>query len=151
MGSKVFGNEYLDQWLTQRSEEILSKVTKENISTEEMLVLMLKAQTNHFHHVDQEFRGEFKSVREEFKFVHREFESVRCEIKEIRDDVQEIRGEIKEIRGEINSLREEVKGDIKEVREEFKGRFDDLKTDMKWAVGLLFTALLGIFIKLILL
>lgn len=46
----------------KKSDEILSKVDREKISTEEMLVLILKAQTNHFHHMDFEFRGEFKTL-----------------------------------------------------------------------------------------
>lgn len=62
MGALVFDNMVFDSWLTKKSEEILSKVDKEKISTEEMLTLILKAQTNHFHHMDIEFRNEFKSI-----------------------------------------------------------------------------------------
>lgn len=60
MGAIVFDNMVFDSWLTKKSDEILSKVDKEKISTEEMLTLILKAQTNHFHHMDVEFRQEFK-------------------------------------------------------------------------------------------
>jgi len=51
MGAVVFGNEFFDQWLHQKSNEILAKVEKEKISNEDMLILSLKAQVNHFHHV----------------------------------------------------------------------------------------------------
>lgn len=66
MGAVVFDNNVFDSWLTKKSDEILSKVDREKISTEEMLVLILKAQTNHFHHVDVEFRNEFKKIDHRF-------------------------------------------------------------------------------------
>lgn len=77
MGETVmFGNELFDHWLNQKSLEILSKVEKEKISTEDMLILSLKAQTNHFHHMDEEFRGEFKRIGHEFEKVEKRFEQV---------------------------------------------------------------------------
>lgn len=66
MGLPVFGNEFFDQWLNQKSNEILSKVEKEKISNEDMLILSLKAQVNHFHHMDVEFREEFKKIDKRF-------------------------------------------------------------------------------------
>jgi hypothetical protein len=66
MGAVVFDNFVFDSWLTKKSDDILSKVDREKISTEEMLVLILKAQTNHFHHMDVEFRQEFKRIDERF-------------------------------------------------------------------------------------
>lgn len=66
MGAVVFDNLVFDSWLTKKSDEILSKVDKEKISTEEILVLILKAQTNHFHHTDIEFRQEFNKIDERF-------------------------------------------------------------------------------------
>jgi hypothetical protein len=67
MGAIVFDDILFDSWLTKKSDEILSKVDREKISTEEMLVLILKAQTNHFHHMDVEFRQEFKKIDERFE------------------------------------------------------------------------------------
>ena len=62
----MFDNQVFDSWLTSKSQEILSKVDRERITTEEMLVLILKAQTNHFHHMDFEFREEFKKIDNRF-------------------------------------------------------------------------------------
>lgn len=69
MGALVFDNHVFDSWLNTKSQEILSKVDKEKISTEEMLVLILKAQTNHFHHMDEEFRTEFKKIQDNHKWL----------------------------------------------------------------------------------
>lgn len=79
-GVYVFNNMIFDSWLNRKSDEILSKVDRETISNEDMLILILKAQTNHFHHMDDEFRSEFKIVREEvkteFKRVDKQFEQI---------------------------------------------------------------------------
>lgn len=74
MGEVMFGNELFDHWLNQKNLEILGKVEKEKISTEDMLILSLKAQTNHFHHMDQEFRGEFKKIEQGFEQVDKKFD-----------------------------------------------------------------------------
>ena len=73
MGEAVFGNEFFDQWLNQKSNEILAKVEKEKISNEDMLILSLKAQVNHFHHMDIEFRGEFQKIEQRFEGMEEKF------------------------------------------------------------------------------
>jgi len=72
----VFDNIVFDSWLNKKSDEILSKVDREKITTEEMIILLLKAQTNHFHHMDDEFREEFRVVHKKFEQVDRRFEQV---------------------------------------------------------------------------
>lgn len=74
MGAPVFGNEFFDQWLNQKSNDILAKVEREKISNEDMLILSLKAQVNHFHHMDIEFREEFKKIERNFEKVDKRFE-----------------------------------------------------------------------------
>ena len=67
MGTAVFNNEFFDQWLNQKSNEILAKVENQKLSSEDMLILSLKAQVNHFHHMDIEFREEFKKIDKRFE------------------------------------------------------------------------------------
>lgn len=93
----VFENQLFDHWLNQKSQEILSKMDKEKVTTEDMLVLTLKALTNHFHHMDVEFRGEFKNINTKFD-----------------------------------------------------KKFDRLYSVLMWGFGLIFTSMLGIYIKLFL-
>ena len=71
MGVYVFDNQVFDSWLNKKSDEILSKVDQDKISTQEMLILILKGQTNHFQHMDIEFRNEFKKIDERFKWMIR--------------------------------------------------------------------------------
>jgi hypothetical protein len=93
----VFENQLFDHWLNQKSQEILSKMDKEKVTTEDMLVLTLKALTNHFHHMDVEFRDEFKNINTKFD-----------------------------------------------------KKFDRLYSVLMWGFGLIFTSMLGIYIKLFL-
>lgn len=70
----MFENQLFDHWLNQKSQEILSKMDKEKVTTEDMLILTLKAQTNHFHHMDVEFRDEFKKIDKRFDNVDKRFD-----------------------------------------------------------------------------
>lgn len=74
MRAPVFENQLFDHWLNQKSQEILSKMEKEKVTTEDMLILTLKAQTNHFHHMDLEFRDEFKYIRKSFEDIDKKFD-----------------------------------------------------------------------------
>ena len=74
MRAPVFENQLFDHWLNQKSQEILSKMEKEKVTTEDMLILTLKAQTNHFHHMDVEFRDEFKFIRKNFEEIDKKFD-----------------------------------------------------------------------------
>jgi hypothetical protein len=74
MDTRMFENQLFDHWLQQKSQEILAKLDKEKISTEDMLILTLKAQTNHFHHMDVEFRDEFKKIESKFDNIDKKFD-----------------------------------------------------------------------------
>jgi xylose isomerase len=97
----MFENQLFDHWLQQKSQEILSKMDKEKVTTEDMLILTLKAQTNHFHHMDVEFREEFKKIDTRFDKLEKKFDQ----------------------------------------------RLDRMNTLLMWGFGLIFTSMLGLFIK----
>lgn len=42
MRARMFENQLFDHWLQQKSQEILSKMDKEKVTTEDMLILTLK-------------------------------------------------------------------------------------------------------------
>ena len=123
MGEIMFGNELFDHWLQQKTLEILGKVEKEKISTEDMLILSLKAQTNHFHHMDQEFRGEFKKIEERFEAVDKRFEQVDKRI-------------------------EQMDAKFEKQFEQVDKRFDRLTTVLMWQGGILATLISGLYFKL---
>nr|VFJ57244.1 MAG: hypothetical protein BECKFM1743A_GA0114220_101861 [Candidatus Kentron sp. FM]VFJ66714.1 MAG: hypothetical protein BECKFM1743C_GA0114222_104344 [Candidatus Kentron sp. FM]VFK12721.1 MAG: hypothetical protein BECKFM1743B_GA0114221_102527 [Candidatus Kentron sp. FM] len=77
----MFDNDIFEKWLDTQSQEIVEKMGRgEQLRTEEMMVLVLKAQSNHFYHLDQDLRNEMKTLREDmnrrFESVDKRFESV---------------------------------------------------------------------------
>lgn len=60
----MFENQFFNKWLDNKSNEILSKVDKDITTTEEVLILSLRAQSTHFQQMEEEFSGEFKKIDE---------------------------------------------------------------------------------------
>ncbi|MBC7714095.1 MAG: hypothetical protein H7177_12200 [Rhizobacter sp.] len=129
MGERMFGNDFFDQWLHQKSQEILNKVEKEKISTEDMLILSLKAQTNHFDHMDQEFRGEFQNISKNFENIDNQFKSI---------DRQ------------FESVEKRFESRFEKFEEKFDKKFDRMSSIMMWQGGILATLISGIYFKLFL-
>ena len=65
----MFNSPVYHQWLDKRAEEILSKVDRETISTEEMNVLVLKEQSNNFIYIEKRF----EKIDERFEKIDQRF------------------------------------------------------------------------------
>ena len=78
----MFNNQLFDSWLDKKSDEILSKVDREKITTEEMIILVLKAQTNHFHHADIDLKEGLTDVRSQIKNVEQDISELRTSMDE---------------------------------------------------------------------
>lgn len=161
MGAHVFGNEFFDQWLNQKSNEILSKVEREKISTEDMLILSLKAQVNHFHHMDIEFREEFKKINEKmdmrFEQIDKRFEQVDKRFEQFNKRFEQVDVRIEQVLDQVDKRLQQTIGQSDKNFKSIDGRFDlaDKRADkmiaaMMWGFGLFFTSQLGIIVKLFL-
>ena len=81
-----------EEWLNKRASEVFGKMgTGEPIGPEDMNILILKGQANHFVHLDRELRGEMKALREDmdkrFEAVNKRFEAVDRRFAEMREDM----------------------------------------------------------------
>lgn len=64
----MFDNDMFEEWLDKKAAEVFEKVGRgESIRSEEMMILVLKAQANHFMHLDTDLRREMKDLREDMK------------------------------------------------------------------------------------
>jgi hypothetical protein len=126
MGDVVFENQLFDHWLNKKSQDILSKMDKEQVTTEDMLILTLKAQTNHFHHMDVEFRDEFKKI--DLRFDHFEKSTT------LRFDHIESKFDKK----------------FEQIETKFDQKFERLYSVLMWGFGLMFTSMFGLYIKMFL-
>ena len=77
----MFDDKFFDDWLDSQAQKVMEKVASgEGIAPEQMMILMLKAQTNHFTHLDVDLRNEMVLLREDmnkrFEQVDKRFEQV---------------------------------------------------------------------------
>jgi hypothetical protein len=77
----MFDDNIFEQWLDTKSKEIVIKMgAGQALSSDEMIVLVLKAQTNHFVHLDQDLRTEMIDLRKDmdkrFEQVDKRFDAI---------------------------------------------------------------------------
>ena len=77
----MFDDKFFEDWLDTQAQKVMEKVASgEGIAPEQMMILMLKAQTNHFAHLDVDLRNEMILLREDmdkrFEQVDKRFEQV---------------------------------------------------------------------------
>jgi len=77
----MFDSDIFETWLDEKAKDLIKKMGNgESLSGEEMIILVLKAQSNHFHHLDKELREEMLDLRKEMKLLRedmdRRFEQV---------------------------------------------------------------------------
>ncbi|KAA0445818.1 MAG: hypothetical protein FXV80_01785 [Candidatus Thioglobus sp.] len=77
----MFDNKLFEDWLDKEANDAMQKITSgEPTSPNEMMVLVLKAQTNHITHMEQDLRGEMITLRKDmdkrFEQVDRRFDAV---------------------------------------------------------------------------
>ena len=75
----MFDDKFFDDWLDAQAQKVMEQVAGgQSISSDQMMILMLKAQTNHFAHLDVDLRSEMRALREDmdkrFEQVERRFE-----------------------------------------------------------------------------
>lgn len=73
----MFDDKFFDDWLDTQAQKVMEKVANgEGIAPEQMMILMLKAQTNHFAHLDVDLRNEMILLRED---MDKRFEQMQQE------------------------------------------------------------------------
>jgi hypothetical protein len=63
----MFDDKLFEDWLDKKTKAIFSKLGGEPISSDEMILLVLKAQINHFEHLDKDLRTEMASLNKELR------------------------------------------------------------------------------------
>ena len=64
----MFDDDMFEAWLNKKAGEVFEKVGREEpIRPDEMMILVLKAQANHFMHLDTDLRKDMRDLREDMK------------------------------------------------------------------------------------
>lgn len=77
----MFDNKLFEDWLDGEATKAMEKITQGNTTTpNEMMILVLKAQTNHIAHMETDLRGEMIALREDmdkrFEQIDKRFDNV---------------------------------------------------------------------------
>jgi len=73
----MFDDKFFDEWLDAQAQKVMEQVAGgQSISSDQMMILMLKAQTNHFAHLDVDLRSEMRALRED---MDKRFEQMQVE------------------------------------------------------------------------
>jgi ElaB/YqjD/DUF883 family membrane-anchored ribosome-binding protein len=89
MGKTMFDDKFFDDWLDEQAQKIMEKVASgEGIAPEQMMILMLKAQTNHFAHLDVDLRSDMQNLDSRLSSEMQKMnERLSGEMRELREDM----------------------------------------------------------------
>ena len=89
MGETMFDDKFFDDWLDGQAQKVMEKVASgEGIAPEQMMILMLKAQTNHFAHLDVDLRSDMQNLDSRLSSEMRKMnERLSGEMRELREDM----------------------------------------------------------------
>jgi len=139
----MFDNSVFERWLDRKAEEVVQKLDKSPLTGEEMIVLVLKAQTNHFEHLDKDLREDMRRMEENSN--HR-FEQVQQEIKLLREDMNHRFEQVDRRFEQVDKRFEQVDRRFEQVDK----RFDRVYRFMQWEAGIALAAMITIGVKLFL-
>ena len=137
----MFDNDIFEKWLDEQANIMIKKVgAGESLKTEEMIILVLKAQSNHFSHLDTDLRKQMNTMDSD----------LRKDIRDLRIDMnkrfEQVDKKFEETRFDMNKRFEQVDRRFEQVDK----RFDRVYSFLKWEIGLFFVAFAGLYIKLFL-
>lgn len=84
----MFDAKFFEDWLDSQAQRVMDQVANgQSISSDQMMILMLKAQTNHFAHLYIDLRSEMKALRDDmdkrFEQVDKRFEDVNKRFEQV--------------------------------------------------------------------
>jgi predicted nucleic acid-binding Zn-ribbon protein len=131
----MFENNIFDEWLDAKSKELVTAMgSGKPLLLEDMMVLVLKAQTNHFSHLDIELRKDMKDLREDMKDL-REDMDVRFEQvdKRFEENRKEMDRRFEENRKEMDKRFEQVDKRFEQVDRRFDTMISRMDRLMIWS------------------
>ena len=114
MGETMFDDKFFDDWLDGQAQKVMEKVASgEGISPEQMMILMLKAQTNHFAHLDVDLRSDMQNLDSRLS-------------SEMQKMNERLSGEMRELREDMDKRFEQVDKRFEQMHTETAKRFEQV-------------------------
>jgi len=113
----MFQDNIFEKWLDNQANVIIDKLGAGlALSSEEMIVLVLKAQTNHFAHLDEDLRKDMRDLRED----------LTTDMRNLRED--------------MDKRFEQVDKRFEQVDKRFDSLIGRMDRFMVWSLGLTLTS-----------
>ncbi len=110
----MFDDKFFDDWLENQAQKVMEKVASgESIAPEQMMILMLKAQTNHFAHLDVELREDVQNL------------DIRLS-SQMEKMNERLSGEMRELRQDMDKRFEQVDKRFEQMQAETAKRFEQV-------------------------
>jgi gas vesicle protein len=111
-------------------------------SHEDLTIIMLKHQTNHIAHLDQDVHAKIDKLDVKIQDVK---DALKSEIKEVKDSLKSEVKEVKDsLKSEVKEVKDSLKSEVKEVKDSLEAKIDGLRKDinnqtwrMIFAIGLM--------------
>ena len=138
-----FENKAFVTWLDEQAQLVMKKVTSgEGLESADMMVLVLKIQTNHVAHMEQDLRQEMVDLRED---MNRRFEQVDRHLEQVDKHLEQVDKRLEQVDKNferVDKRFEQVDKNFERVDKRFEqvdknmnamiGRIDNF---MKWSFG----------------
>ena len=122
-------NKILEAWLDDQTQLVMKKVTSgEGLEPTDMMVLVLKIQTNHVAHMEQDLRQEMVDLRQEMKDsredMNRRLEQVDKHLEQVDKHLEQVDKRLDQVDARFEQVDKNMNAMI--------GRIDNF---MKWSFG----------------
>ncbi len=91
----IFEDDFFDEWLNEEVRRVQGKIKSSlPLDADDKVILILKAQVNHFHHLDVELRDDIRVFREDMharmEQIDRRFEQVDRHLEQVDKHLEQV-------------------------------------------------------------
>ena len=124
-----FENKILEAWLDDQTQLVMKKVTSgEGLESADMMVLVLKIQTNHVAHMEQDLRQEMVDLRQE---MNRRLDQVDKHLDQVDKRLDQVDKRLEQ----VDKNFERVDKRFEQVDKNMNAMIGRIDNFMKWSFG----------------
>ena len=131
-----FENKILEAWLDDQTQLVMEKVTSgEGLEPTDMMVLVLKIQTNHVAHMEQDLRQEMVDLRQEMKESREDMNRRLDQVDKRLDQVDKRLDQVDKNFEQVDKRFEQVDKRFEQVDKNMNAMIGRIDNFMKWSFG----------------
>jgi exonuclease VII large subunit len=134
----MFKNDFFDDWLDEEALRVQAKIKSgQALDADDKVLLILKAQVNHFHHLDIDLREEIKVLRED---MGQRFEQVDKRFEQVDKRFEQVDKRFEQVDKRFEQMREDMDKRFEQTQEELKKLYQAINAQtwkMIGAIGLI--------------